>query len=446
MARILDLPNELIDHVLTCIWPKDFENFAQTCKAIRTLSFPFLTEHRNRIRAYSSFRDIYRDKIANLLFDVLSEPRMGHYVTSLDIHNLEPFRKSAMDRPYRYAPMFLDAFNQAMTDSDFFTTYRIVSPDQWIDWNKRMIYGDEDVLLTLLIPLLPNLSKISLPGHSSTQNCLQSMIKGQWIPSTSRLRTICLKPREEHELSIEDIVSCSISPGVRKLSITDMLDFPFTWLCEPNLGSNISYLELWGCQLNPSSLAKFLISFRLERFAYSCNIPIKKAIGCKSSSGLYPLHEALLAGSKFTLKNLKFFARGRQLINMRPMHEFRALEKIYTEWEVLVPEQNLDGRRCADAWRSHMLPASLRRLEVHISRRDLVVDFQKLVTHIVEAKATKNTQIKQICLTGHLAKVIFSAHPTRLMSMTTGCANVGIALETHTWKQHWGERCLIPAE
>lgn len=94
MSRLLRLPNELLDDLLTITLPADLENFASTCKQIHTLAASHLIKHRTLIQKQSVLNDDQPYTIADTLKNVLTVPYIGHYIRRLQLHHVRSHHRN----------------------------------------------------------------------------------------------------------------------------------------------------------------------------------------------------------------------------------------------------------------------------------------------------------------------------------------------------------------
>lgn len=82
MAAFLDFPEELILEVVGFVLPENLENFAQSCKRIRSAACSALKQHRQLIRQHSLMKTEGGCTISKTLKEVLVNPVIGHYIYS----------------------------------------------------------------------------------------------------------------------------------------------------------------------------------------------------------------------------------------------------------------------------------------------------------------------------------------------------------------------------
>lgn len=71
-----------------------------------------------------------------------------------------------------YIAESITVFAQAVWDSEIFKEAELIYPQR----GQQLERGDEDILLALLVPLLPNLTNISMPYNVGLQPVLHHVI------------------------------------------------------------------------------------------------------------------------------------------------------------------------------------------------------------------------------------------------------------------------------
>ena len=165
MATFTSVPNELICETLRYVQLEDFEKFAQISHNVYSSAFPFLTEHRALIRKYSTFcACIGTRSITQLLGTILASPRIGSYVRKVELGTM-------LDRPFietkvEYNKEELEIFTTAALDS---ACLKKPSEEKLLDeedfWSNKIRNGNDDILLAILLPLLPNLATLAADTH-----------------------------------------------------------------------------------------------------------------------------------------------------------------------------------------------------------------------------------------------------------------------------------------
>lgn len=159
MAILSDLPNEL----LIGIWgyviePEDVESFALISKRVYGLAKPFVEEHTRLKQQYSKIRVQPGHPAADLLNEILLNPRIALYINELQTGI---GRILDMDNtPHiTYSQDTMNLFTKAIRSCSF------IAPSEVTDWVASMDSGDEDPILALIVMRLTKLKRLDLfPG------------------------------------------------------------------------------------------------------------------------------------------------------------------------------------------------------------------------------------------------------------------------------------------
>lgn len=162
MAKLEGLPNEVTLNIFAFVLPADLENFATTCKHLHRLaeSGP-LPEHRLLKKLHTTWNFTrnpvtYHDRLRMIQQD----PHWACYVKEIAIIDRTPWLDS-------WGPKHVAIFNQSLLDrlsrATIMTDAGIVDCATWISsWKDAINDDNEYPILTVLLMLLPNLTKLSL--------------------------------------------------------------------------------------------------------------------------------------------------------------------------------------------------------------------------------------------------------------------------------------------
>ncbi|CAF9932592.1 hypothetical protein IMSHALPRED_008936 [Imshaugia aleurites] len=415
MAGFDDLPNELVSEVLKFVLPEDLENFAQTSKHVLLLSKPFLETHRQLIRRYTIFhsypppgqdRDTwYEDMethrletrdgfsvgpLPNLFKEILNQPRVGHYVRKVELDhllNMHPdiIRNNNSDEAQGLYKRQGDLIDAAVAQSD---VPEVRDQYECLKDNRpNPAYGGEELLISLILPLLPNLNRLSMQwsGDSYVRKTMHhraTSITGiSWLANlkTVRLEAVCYG-----SLGFEDLKLFNSLPTLKSLTASAISDSSKTLEFLPD--SHTTELVLLSCNVTMPLLISYLTSFRdLQSVTYKCTPDLL---------WLFPRHDieqfdpdsfrsSLVAHGKATLQTLTVLGmdRVRPDCFMGSLHAFEALTQIHTEWSFLFP-----GGCDLEAWPSHVLPAKLFALKVHDKANRSIEEYKTFIRGIERAK------------------------------------------------------------
>ena len=372
MASFNHLPNEIILGILEMVLPEDLENFAQTSKRVFLLAPPFLEQHRQLIRLYSTTFEsdqLRRDDafwsapIPSLLVKIRNEPRIGHYVREVQFEYSGPIRRNYLYRGDREAyGKQRDLVDAVIAQSN------VPNLQSLYDLNERFCFKSyesyEEFLVAFFLLLLPNLSRLSLPWNPYrgylADMIRQSALEGNcWL---ANLTTVRVRGGFVHKnLGIRDLSLFSSLPALKSLMASNALDHGLNvddFLAPPD--SHTKKLELYSSFFTRITIYWYIQSFQsLETFTLSFHDYYDSRIKKQFDPSM--VRAALLAHAKTTLQSLTITATGRSSPHtvMGSLQQFEALQKVRTQWTILFPKDS-----CLETWPSRNLPASIRELQL----------------------------------------------------------------------------------
>jgi len=172
MANISQLSNEILFMILDFIeWdnPSNVLNFCHASSSLLLRTQPFRQRHLGLLRSLSTITNDGRD-LATLLKQFLTQPRTALYPSVLKIRSLKPAwnHHTVHVKPPQAD---LDLFQRT-----FASELQIIAKDLksfLTSEEKGLVEGREDVLVTLLLLILPNLTVVRYDGLGSRiQDCL----------------------------------------------------------------------------------------------------------------------------------------------------------------------------------------------------------------------------------------------------------------------------------
>ena len=360
MARFLDLPNELILQVIDSILPEDLENFAQSCKRCRSVADDALRSHRQLIRRYTIMKNGKGRTISSMLKEVLIDPVIGRYIKHLSLSYIAGSKRNLTPT---YSAEDLELFVAASEDSQFLSPRGQNTVTCYRDIIER---ANEDILLAILLPLLPNLKSLRFPRVSNDgDHCwtshMFSHLPHHSTPTLTNLSTVCINVGRVY-LHLDEAKAYANLPSVKSLSAPMLCseicdDASLLWASN----STITNLELWQCRVPARPLHDFLLGFHcLESFAYSCDLQRPMT----NEFDAFLIRSALLAKAKKTLRKLTIFSyRPSGNLTMGTLRPFEVLNEVEMDWELLLPHNPL--RRDPSLDFAASLPNSLRKLTLH---------------------------------------------------------------------------------
>ena len=424
MAHFASLPNEIICEILRFVKPEDLENIAQTSRNVFRLASPFLSEHRALIRAYHTFRNATSpDAIAELLATVIANPCIGCYVQRIE---LGPLAESlvVVHQANVYPKDRLDLFTTAALESE---CLKKPSEEDVLDerefWSRAIQDGNEDILLAILLPLLPNLTALSMEARSTRIKWYDSAVEqaaSAKNPTLCKLTHIRLNPRREYGYHLDQIQKFCSLPSVRVVTVPRAfgLDSRLHELLS-DTSSNVTHLKLWESCIDAKIFYEFLRGFpKLQSFTYSYD-------GFQEDShDSFMIRSSLLATCKSTLHSLTLLSPkfpGYTSPFMGSLRGFEALKEVYIEWYFLIcVARNRVGLRL-----NENLPASLVWLKIHDSRGRGKDQYERIIKSAQYAKEHRLQKLKWLVFGGSRVRWTLE---TIDQGLKKTCINMGITL------------------
>ena len=163
MVPFRDFPRELILTVIPFILPEDLENFAQSCQRFRSLADSALQKHRLLIRQHHTTKIEGGRRISKILKEVLVNPEIGRYIRDLSLNYILSSTSNHKFLHHKYSAEDLDLLVAASIESEFLSPRGQTPVACYRDFIEQ---GNEDILLAILLPLLPNLRSLRIPPVS----------------------------------------------------------------------------------------------------------------------------------------------------------------------------------------------------------------------------------------------------------------------------------------
>ena len=383
-----------------------------------------MNEHRALIRHYHTLRNpLDPGPIANLRRTVIADPRIGSYVKKVELGQLIE-SQLGLDRANVYTKGELDIFTTAALHSE---CLKRPSEEEVLDerdfWSNVIQDGNEDILLAILLPLLPNLAFFTVEArrypprrvwYDSTIEKAASATK----PTLCELVNIRLNPHGEDGYDLAEIQRFSALPSVRVLTAPMAYGVECLHELSPDTISNVTHLKLWESCIDSKALYEFLRGFpKLQSFTYSYDASYVAA-----SHDAFLIRSSLLAHCKATLQSLTLLApECRHMSFMGSLRDFETLKQVYTEWSYLISKaSNSGGPRL-----NENLPASLVRLKIHDSKGREKSQYETIIKSAQYAKEHRLQKVKYLTFGG--TRVGWSLE-TVDRGLKKTCSNMGITL------------------
>ena len=403
MGRLTDMPNEITLMIIRLVLPDDIESFTSTCAQIYNVAIEDLGKHRTLKRKHGVYRyrdpSRYRDprlisapyetsnrcSLAQLLDEILQEPRMAFYVHEISLYgwrrkwsaqeDLEILRPENRHLPYSEGT--ISRLRKAVSD--------LVPQDEISCWMRCIRSGCEDPIISLLLLLLPNLSTLKLNHLGEELEHLWGTLyhitnmKSSAAP-LSRLRHVQV-PRY---LELVDIFAAL--PSVRSIhgfniheSVTDA-----DW--DSNLAPRTSKLEdltLATCLINPKRFFEFLETFEaLRSFTYHSDIE-KIRNNQRMEFDPFWIRSGLSACARSRLQSLTLLSYDKKRNFMGDIRCFRALRHLHTETQLLLRQASMHHDETSLA---RTLPPKLEILKLECSGLGDEIGIARLISALAKLK------------------------------------------------------------
>lgn len=403
MAPFASLPNELIRDILKLVQPEDLENVAQSSRNVFQLAAPFLDEHRALIRQYRTLSNPTGPGcIANFLSTVIASPRIGSYVRKVELGQLM-VSQARQDRAKVYTKEEVDIFTTAALDSE---CLEIPSGEEIVDerefWSNTIQDGNEEILLAILLPLLPNLANFTVTAgiYDSRRVWYDSAIEkaaSATKPTLCKLANIRLNPDRDYGSHLYELQRFSTLPSVRVLTAPKTYCVEFSHKISPDANSNVTHLKLWESCIDSKELYEFLRGFpKLQSFTLLFQEFLDDFYASFEYDG-FLIRSSLLAHCKATLQSLTLLAPGRRDTSfMGSLRGFETLREVYIEWSHLVSTVPYSG---GPRLNEH-LPASLIRLKIHDSEGREYSEYEEVIESAQYAKEHRLPKLESLTFGG----------------------------------------------
>ena len=282
MARILDLPNELLINIIKSTSPVDgLEELTLSCKLFYQLGESTLHKHRSLKRSYSTLifeaGDQYSDSVprdvALLLCDFIDDNYAAQHVQEVAVQDCIDDRAS---REAHEAKIAVLAAHKSEIDALVDECDYLSSEDK-PRWKKDISVGDTETAVGLAITMLPNLRRITLANSDEMPSPLFKIIRT--IAEAHQQRPMATHPLQELRHVVMDrsdmeaagwvttFKSFAGLPSLEKLSAELIEGSPTTWNLDPC--SRLRSLEFSRASIDLPSLENFLSATSvLQNFTY----------------------------------------------------------------------------------------------------------------------------------------------------------------------------------
>ena len=375
MTTILSLPRELLRRVYEFVLPEDLENLAQSSQYIRSMSEPFLRQHRALIRKYSTLSNYeQRRAVGYILKEVLHDPIISRYVKILD---LEPY-------PLYFLGLGPRTQYTSEDTAEFCTAAaRLGLPNYE---RLRSFDNNDPMLLAILMTCLPNLSSITLISSTlRLSGIFEFMEAGPKTikPFLPNLKSIIVV----HDSGEYNTTCCNLSclqvlgsiPSVRTITAPGAQQEASDRM---NYGIGPSFSNVTHLNLLESAFSSRLFFEVLRGFTSLKSLRYSSQYTDKSTRCPFLIRSGLLVTAKSSLRFLTLLMPGAQTdTHMGSLREFEKLEYLETEWDCLVP-----FRQSPPSIPALTLPESIRGVILHDRKNRKSPPYQRVIDYAISIK------------------------------------------------------------
>lgn len=387
MARLSDLPNEITLMIIQLVLPDDVESFTSTCQQMYNLAGEELERHRclKQKHAVYRFSDPYGDSprrnLSQLLDEILQEPRTAFYVRELSIHGWFTdwdTQEESLHLPYSEESM--SRLEKAVAN--------VVPLDQVRLFLNYLEVGSEEPIISLLLVLLPNLSKLTLeylePGRECLLRTLYQFIRvKQCVAPLSRLRHVqILYTWGGGALNLIGLFFAL--PSIRSIDGLGIASNPDVWLdidSAPRT-SNLEVLNLTRCSIDFKRIFDLLECFKaLRSFTYDPLVSARNDWGVATDP--FIIRGGLSAFAKSTLESLKLLSHKKRRQFMGDIRSFQNLRNLHSETQLLLRKYAMSNDETSLA---KALPPKLETLKLEFSGCGDEMEIAELISTLAALK------------------------------------------------------------
>ena len=404
MVRFSNLPDDIILELWKYILhPDDIKSFALVSRSIYALGHVCLKEHRRLKAQYSLIQTSYRSQgcgkaWGDLLKDILLNPHLAPYVTTLDVCPTHLFWEQDYGHSTSGNDLICHHVPYPKTDMLLFQD-ALRKLGEVEDWSKDMEAGDEDPIIAILLTLLPGLRTLrikELPLNGVTFGVIQYIAEYKSTTMLSELEEVEISYDQDFESKDTLVIRpFAMLPSMKKLSCSNFKEDWSPYAAESRMPlqiSNISELTITGNDISSKNLFEILGGFKaLKRFAY---------LEPAASQDFDPfwIRAALVAYARHSLEQLIIQYPGAYKGQgcMGDLWGFKRLRTLETEYNFLVEPGHYDVMYAAEYRHTvaNALPGTLQELVLCGNGFDLHDQVGPSIHSLVEAK-----------INGHLASL-----------------------------------------
>ena len=383
---LMDLPSELLEKIIFNTYREDLVNFATTNTRIHTLAKSALERHQRLLDEYSRICGTGEEGFwAKLVVRIIKNPVIGRYVTDLEVHGLfavwtADYQGLGYAEHNKYPESMMSMLRKVISNKSYLTDQ---SKDLWVE---RLERGDENAVIALLPPLLPNLSRLkiaiaewvpSVYEYTCLHAALDEALENPNLMLLSKLHAV--KLTTEGWRSLHTFKRFIQIPSLRIMQGCNLQarNYDPTLMHTSIERSSIKTLILQECEIDTKLAASAIESTKhLECFSYTA---LHRE--ARSQPDPYWIRGSLLASARDTLRFLQFIPHPVEEGVVAPnsvyrylgsLRGFRVLETVIVDC-LLLFNGFLAGRHSFGT----ELPRSIRNLLLHVGEIETPSDFSE---------------------------------------------------------------------
>ncbi len=399
MARITDLPNEVLLMIVKRLLPDDIESATLACGAVYRASQRILEQHRRLKDEFEFYRAMNVGEgrtLIDLAIRVVLEPEVAFYIKKLEL--CAKFSQKLADDK--------EAFNRISSNIKLFATRRELR-----QWRGSFLEGQNEGFVPMFLLILPNLKELRLGPASTCYEIFKPTIHRDPRPDLVKMRISNLEhvyvgndsQAGGHRLDL--ITTFARLSSVHSIEATRVIETEGYWRMPEPCSLELRTLKLRNCQIPPKIMFDFLRAFKaLQKFssdAKSVDDDIGE-IACPhendGSGGFIEPYWARLALELFakdTLERLTLRSRSLKSADMGDITSFPRLQYLNTEISTLFPRV----RRTTSGgywYLAALLPPSIEHVRLHNISRDKRVQASLLALGLLETKTERVPFLKML--------------------------------------------------
>ncbi len=325
------------------------------------------------------YRTVKDRAVSPLLKLVLVNPRVGRYVTMMDVRDMEGSytgRNEYNDDEFHSIRLAVAEAKEHFSGVD---VENLLCPTS--DGYYRRGLG-----VALLLLHLPNLNVIRFHAlHTVPLSWVEKFIANASRaakPVLPKLKKIQIHSQFGYGLA--RLLQFAALPSLQELSASYSENFYSHKVKVLSPASEITKLELCDSFVDSETLCIFLRSFcKLETFTFSTEKGQERP---KFDAPL--LRNALLTQAKMTLRTLTILGPPERFSFMGSLRDFKVLTKLHTLWVLLLPPMQ--------AQLSVVLPKSLCHLRLHDPEFHNAAIYKRLLLDTLRAKASRILHLEHL--------------------------------------------------